>query len=278
MTFRRFALSVATLLLIHSAAHAAPLVFSGKLDAPDFNQLNPAYPNGGSFYCVPTSDADGIVWLHNHGFSALPDASQEETIVTDLAALMGTDPYAGTSSLGNLQGMHDYLARYYDPSDIFEAYVSLTNLASSTLEDNWQLVEQYVTRNDTFVTLWGTAYSAGQAIGTHSILLAGYDMTDYDSSSTMEVSLRDPLTGPAESTDTYTFELWNISGSYYYATTEYPDFGMIPVDYAVLRGAYVFQITVPEPATLLVLAPGAVALLVGFKVRRRSHSRRRVLA
>jgi hypothetical protein len=261
MKICRWILSGFVMVLIFSpVTQGAPFVFSGKLDAPDFNQIKSVYPNGGYYYCVPSSDADGVVWLHNHGFDLLPDADQEETIVTDLASLMHTDPDHGTYSGNNLQGMRDYLGSFYDPNDIVVGSLDLWDSDQQLLEEKWQRVEEYVTRPDTFVALWGTGYYQGYCVGSHSVFLAGYDMTDYESSNEFKISLHDPMLGPTESTDTYTLDLLNSGGLYGYGTNEYKGTDFFPTDYVTLSGAYYFQI-VPEPASMAMLALGGLALL-----------------
>jgi len=275
MAFRRLAFPACLLLLIPTAVvQGAPLVFSGKFDAPDFNQLNSAYPNGGNYYCVPTSDADGVVWLHNHGFTRLPGAGQEETIVTDLAALMHTNPNSGTSTANNLQGMRDYLGSFYGPSNVLVSSLSLFNLDRSTLEENWQQVAEYVTRSNTIVTLWGGGLYQGMTVGLHSVFLAGYDMANYASTDRLEISFHDPITGPTEWADTYTMDLWPIGNKYCYRTTEYPDLPSTPIDEVILTGAFVFQI-VPEPSAMAMWIPGSLALLITVGIRRRAGARLR---
>ncbi|MBN2294663.1 MAG: hypothetical protein JXM70_19700 [Pirellulales bacterium] len=252
-------LSILVVLLVHSSVvQAAPMVFFGKFDAPDFNQLNTAYPNGGENYCVPTSCADGIVWLHDHGFGALPDASQEEDIINELANLMGTNPDAGTGSTGAINGMESYLRRYYE--DIFSDSFGVSSSTSESLEEQWEKVENYVSQPDTVVILRCHGYSNGYIIASHAVFLAGYDMTNYASSENFEVSVHDPYTGPTELTDTYTVEAENISGNYYYATTEYVGTDDFPVDKVSVYGAYAFQI-VPEPGLLALLITSMLAML-----------------
>jgi len=241
-------------------------VFDGKSDAPDFNQLNPNYPNGGSMYCVPTSGADGVVWLHDHGYALLPDASQEETIVNDLAALMGTSPTGGTSTSGKVSGMRSYLERYYDSEYITVEAWDADMWSQAGLEASWQRVKERVARPDTFVLLSGIGFYQGVPVsGTrHCVFLSGYDMTGYEADSAFDAWIHDPFTGPDSSNDWLAFEsrVMPSPTRYYYGAYEFPTYPGYTLDELAWTGACSVQIT-PEPMTLSLL------LLGGFGVLRR---------
>ena len=102
---RRVWIVVAVAFCAQAVAGAAPPVFTGKFDAPSFTQLKDVYPNGGQAYCLPTSFADGVVWLSEHGYDLLPGRDAEEDIVTTLAAKMNTHPTQGTTWSAAATGM-----------------------------------------------------------------------------------------------------------------------------------------------------------------------------
>ena len=173
--------------VIGQSARADQVLF--KEDAPDFCQHNSNYdPDSGARFCVPTAVADGIVWLHDHGFDRLPDVTDEEDIVNELADLMYTDdPGSGTSMANAEAGLRDYLeepGRY--PGDV--NVVSRGKYQDGNYPDaaDWAWTGQQVALDDTCVVVVGGAYTryklpgAGEdwtpwaRWGGHALFLVGY--------------------------------------------------------------------------------------------------------
>ena len=169
---------VAVVLCARAVATAAPPVFTGKFDAPSFYQLKDVYPNGGEAYCLPTSLADGVVWLSEHGYGLLPGRSDEEDIVTTLAATMGTHPLQGTAWPSAAAGMVDYLDDFYDP-----ARIRTETPSGRPTPETFAWAQEQVARPDTIMIVLRTiyvylpSYGWGQYV-RHSLFLAGYDATD----------------------------------------------------------------------------------------------------
>ncbi len=176
-----------------AAAPAAPPVFTGKLDAPSFRQYNPAYPGGGAYYCLPTSSADGIAWLAEHGYDRLPTREAEQAIVTALAAKMQTDPLQGTQWKAAGPGLADYLDDFYDP-----ARVGIESPEARWPDpDAFAWTQDRLARPDTVVIIMRTMYLNLPDFGwglyvKHAMFLAGYDAP------AAGVYLHDPLAGEVD--------------------------------------------------------------------------------
>jgi len=82
---------------------------------PDFGQEYLGAWGGG--WCSPTASADGIYWLSQSNPGLLQGYSSgnnlgASTIITQLGALMGTDPTNGTTANGIVTGLDTYFGLY----------------------------------------------------------------------------------------------------------------------------------------------------------------------
>ena len=178
--------------LCAARAPAAPDVFTGKFDAPSFEQYNPAYPGGGAAYCVPVSAADGAVWLAEHGWDLLPARGDEEALVAALAAAMQTDPVRGTTWSAAEAGLTDWLDDTYDPSRI--SVIAPDDVPPDP--DGFAWLQEQVARPDTVAIIMRTTYLNLPGYGwgvyvSHGMFLAGYDALS------PALWLHDPLVGEA---------------------------------------------------------------------------------
>jgi len=195
--------------LLAGPGFAVPLLF--KQDAPDFYQSrkepDPPFPYPSENYCGPVAAADGIVWLHDHGFDRLPYASPgtqaEYDLVMDLAAEMGTDQTVlGTLAVDARDGLAAYLDRpeHYPGQSYAEGRgLSLDGAYPDPVDWDWTgLMLSY--KDTCIITLGGLWFRWSlpenpwfdwQRLGGHYLFVVGYDLP------TM-VYYHDPATDTAE--------------------------------------------------------------------------------
>ena len=251
-------------------ASAAPQLF--KQSAPDFYQINAAYPGGGQAYCVPTAAADGVAWFHDQGLTNLPDAAndvdQQEQLVIDLGSAMSTDASGGTTMLNAEQGLRNYLETYY-PGQVTVsgrgAYVDGNDPDAA----DWTWTGQQVSQDDTCVIVIGSlfmryqppgqSWTIWERIGGHAVFLVGYD------SAAGKSYCHDPDTNGSKELAEYPLA-WN--GSYY--TIEGPSFPIDPpagtpegteIETELRWSDCLAYQVVPEPASLAVLAAASLVVL-----------------
>lgn len=97
-----------------SLALAVPPASYFKPGVPDFDQKDPALPDGGNFHCSPTSMADSLTWFDNNGYNVVPDAWNGTTggnhvpFVNHLGGLAKTNK--GTWNDNAVRGLREYLS------------------------------------------------------------------------------------------------------------------------------------------------------------------------
>ena len=161
-----------------AVAAATPPVFTDKFDAPSFYQLRDVYPNGGQAYCLPTSAADGVAWLSEHGYDLLPDRTDEDALVQAMAAKMNTDPTQGTPWYAAAGGLADFLDDYYAADRI-----RIESPEGRPDRQTYAWVREQVSRPDTVAIVARTIYLDLPPVGwgqwyKHALFLAGYDTVD----------------------------------------------------------------------------------------------------
>jgi len=274
--------------LLAAPVWGAPVLY--KADAPDFYQdrqlPTPPFPYPSGNYCGPTAAADGIVWLHDHGFGRLPDGNpgtqgQEHDLVMDLAAEMSTDvPDDGTYAQDALDGLAAYLNRpeHYPGQSFAEGRGRDLDGAYPDQQD-WDWTGQMLAQGDTcIITLGGlwfkwrmppNPWPDWERLGGHYLFLVGYELptTGY---------YHDPATGPAEELEnagiTWQGDL-DPSRPFYLldVPVEIPAWvwALLPPGAEVeteLRWEDAIAYGVPEPATCALLA--GAATLLALKRRR----------
>jgi len=98
--------------------------FYSRLGVPDFDQKWSSLPNGGSYYCLPTSYLDVMTYMHNHGVPEVPDlvSMPIDERIAILGDLFGTDPERGTSA-GVANGhMQSWLSQSSNPIVLLYVY------------------------------------------------------------------------------------------------------------------------------------------------------------
>lgn len=199
------------LLLQGSPLRALPDYFDAKFDAaPSFTQLSPMYPGGGQMYCVPTAAALGTVWLEEHGLDLLPDRSQENSIVSGLASKMSTSQTFGTTWPNAVDGWRNYLDDFYNPLDVSVEAVGEFIDGQFPDEADFTWTGERLMEDDTVVVVAGGAYSGGQRLGGHAVLLAGFDVSQQP----LLTYAYDPGQPPALTPDTFALT-WVPGGGYY---------------------------------------------------------------
>jgi hypothetical protein len=85
-----------------------PFLFNEKIDFfPDLRQQNALFPNGGKYFCAPTTFANILIFLKNTGFEELVNTDPVH-LVEELATLMNTTG-EGTDPLSCLMGLKKYV-------------------------------------------------------------------------------------------------------------------------------------------------------------------------
>lgn len=178
--------------LPHAALAQAPAVFAGKEDAPNFQQRQGVYPEGGEAFCVPVSLADGVVWLAEHGYALLPGRDQETALVTALAAKTHTDPMQGTMWSDGRAGVADFLDDFYAPDRIITDWRG-TGSNSYPGAADWAWLREQVSRPDRVAVIerrryFRTSYMGWNVYGAHAVFMSGYRSGAED-----RMQLHDPL-------------------------------------------------------------------------------------
>jgi hypothetical protein len=201
----RSSLGISLLCLMNLTAYAAPPASFFRPGVPDFEQRDPAFPNGGNNHCAPTAAANSFTWFDNNGFDIVPDAwkdtptmpNNHNGLIGQLANDVQPNGATGTTRDNYVKGLRKYLRGLSNQSghqfDVkfqgsgYNGYTVGSHGATATLDF---LKNELATDEDVMLHIgWYTETAPGvlgPRGGGHVVTLDGYTMGN-------DLLIRDPF-------------------------------------------------------------------------------------